>query len=70
MESGRSFTIGLFGLVLGFLAGNEFGAAVTGESARLHAELDQLQRQVITLRHTVDAQEELVAEIIADVAES
>lgn len=68
MESGRTFTSGLVGFALGFVASNLLVVA-SMENARLRTQVELLHEQVSTMRGTEVAREARVQEIIAAVDE-
>jgi hypothetical protein len=68
MESGRTYTAGLVGFVLGFVASNLLVVA-SMENARLRAQVGLLYEQVLTMRGNEDAREARIQEIIMSVDE-
>ena len=68
MESLRTYSAGLVGFALGFVASNLLVVA-SMENARLRAQVELLNVQVTTMRTAADDREERLAEIIAAVNE-
>jgi hypothetical protein len=68
MESLRSYSAGLVGFALGFVASNLLVIA-SMENARLRAQVELLNQQVQTMRTAADDREERLEEIIASVEE-
>jgi len=63
MESLRTYSAGLVGFALGFVASNLLVVA-SMENARLRAQVDLLNLQVTTMRDDADARESRLEEII------
>ena len=68
MESLRTYSAGLVGFALGFVASNLLVIA-SMENARLRAQVELLNQQVTTMRSAADDREERLEEIIASVEE-
>lgn len=68
MDSLRTYSAGLVGFALGFVASNLLVVA-SMENARLRAHVELLNLQVTTMRDQADAREDRLAEIIAAIDE-
>ena len=68
MESLRTYSAGLVGFALGFVASNLLVVA-SMENARLRAQVELLNQQVTTMRTAADDREIRLEEIIAAVEE-